>query len=106
MEIFEYPYVILTILALCFIVLTAVGIYFAIRGAKTANCSEEKSFVNISRMESVFYKYGKTREERCIIYSKVLLDDFGEHPELGKEWVKNAPFMDSFSLDAYGVPED
>ena len=39
-------------------------------------------------------------------YSKVLLDDFGEHPELGKEWVKNAPFMDSFSLDAYGVPED
>ena len=49
MQIFEYPYIIITILVLCFIVLTATSIYFAVRGAKTAKGSEEKDFINISR---------------------------------------------------------
>ena len=50
MQLFEYPYIIITILVLCFIVLTAIGIYFAIRGAKTAAGSEEKAFINISKL--------------------------------------------------------
>ena len=29
-------------------------------------------------------------------YSDVLLSDFGEHPEIGKDWVQVAPFMNSF----------
>lgn len=33
-------------------------------------------------------------------YSEALLNEFGEHPTRGKDWVKNAPFMDSY------VPED
>ena len=76
MHIFEYPYIIITILVLCFIVLTAIGIYFAVRGAKTAKGSEEKDFINISKLEAAFEKSGKLHEDRCIFYAKVSLDNF------------------------------
>ncbi len=76
MQIFEYPYIIITILVLCFIVLTATSIYFAVRGAKTAKGSEEKDFINISRLETAFEKSGKLREDRCVFYAKVSLDNF------------------------------
>jgi hypothetical protein len=68
MQLFEYPYIIITILVLCFIVLITIGIYFAIRGAKTAVGSEEKAFINISKLEASFEKSGKSREKRCIFY--------------------------------------
>ena len=76
MQLFEYPYIIITILVLCFIVLTAIGIYFAIRGAKTARGSEEKDFINISKLEASFEKSGKSKEDRCILYAKISLDNF------------------------------
>ena len=76
MQIFEYPYIIITILVLCFIVLTAIGVYFAIRGAKTANGRDEKNFINISKLESDFEKTGKLRKDRCVFYVKVSLDNF------------------------------
>ena len=76
MQIFDYPYIIITILVLCFIVLAAIGIYFAIKGAKTVNGSEEKDFVNISKLETLFVKSAKTKEDRCIIYAKISLDNF------------------------------
>ena len=76
MQIFEYPYIIITILALFFIVLVVIGIYFAIKGAKTANGSEEKDFINISKLEASFEKSGKSKEDRCILYAKISLDNF------------------------------
>ena len=76
MQLFEYPYIIITILVLCFIVLITIGIYFAIRGAKTAAGSEEKAFINISKLEASFEKSGKLREDRCVFYAKVSLDNF------------------------------
>ena len=76
MQIFEYPYIIITIFVLCFIFITAIGIYFAIRGAKTANGIEEKDFINISKLETIFEKSGKLKEDRCILYAKVSLDNF------------------------------
>ncbi len=76
MEIFEYPYIIITILALGFVVLTAVGIYFAVRGIKTANGKHESDFVNISKLESNFEKAGRLREDRCVIYISVSLGKF------------------------------
>ena len=76
MQLFEYPYIIITILVLCFIVLAAMGIYFAIRGAKTAKGSEEKDFINISKLEAAYEKFGKLREDRCVFYAKVSLDNF------------------------------
>ncbi len=76
MQIFEYPYIIITIFVLCFIVLTAVGIYFAIRGAKTASGKDEKDFINISKMESAFEQAGKQQKDRCVFYAKISLDNF------------------------------
>ncbi len=76
MHIFEYPYLIITIMILCFLFLTAIGIYFAIKGAKTANGKEEKDFVSISKLESAFLKSGKLKEDRCVFYAKISLDNF------------------------------
>ena len=76
MQVFEYPYVIITILVLCFAALSAVGVYFAVKGAKTAKGSEGKAFVSISRLEAAFQKSGKLREDRCVFYARVSLDQF------------------------------
>ena len=76
MQIFEYPYIIITVLVLCFIFLSAIGAYFAIRGIKTANDQDEKDFINISKLESRFEKSGKLREDRCVFYVSVSLDNF------------------------------
>ena len=76
MQIFEYPYIIITILVFSFIILTAIGIYFAVRGVKTVNGKEEKDFVNISKLESSFEKSGRYREDRCILYINVSLENF------------------------------
>lgn len=37
-------------------------------------------------------------------YSSVLLEDFGEHPQLGRDWVQRAPFMNMYSSEI--VDED
>ena len=76
MQFFEYPYVIISILAVVFVGLTVIGAYFAIRGLKTANGTDEKDFINIGRLESLFDKAGKRREERCMIYISAALEDF------------------------------
>ena len=59
MQIFEYPYIIITIFVFCFIVLGAVGIYFAIKGVRTANDSIGKDFTNLSKIENSFKKSEK-----------------------------------------------
>ena len=74
MQIFEYPYVIITILFLVFIVLSLVGVYFAFRGIKTATGKEEKDFVTIGKLENSFEKSGKSRENRCIFYISLSTD--------------------------------
>ena len=76
MQIFEYPYVIITILLFCFVLLGAVGIYFAVRGVKTASGKEENDFTNISKVESAFAKAVKLRGDRCVVYISVYLDNF------------------------------
>ena len=76
MRIFEYPYIIITIFVFCFILLAAVGIFFALKGLKTANEDEEKSFANIRKLEKRFVKSGKLREDRCVAYVNVYLDNY------------------------------
>ena len=76
MRIFEYPYVIISITVICFFLLGGIGIYFAVRGLKTANDEEEYDFTNISKLESSFAKSGKRRENRCVMYISVFLDNY------------------------------
>ena len=75
MQIFEYPYVIITIFVFCFIILAAIGIYFAIRGMKVANDGTENDFTTVSKMESAFKNFGKSRANRCVMYISVSSDN-------------------------------
>ena len=76
MQIFEYPHVMITIFVLCFFAISAVGVYFAIKGMKTASGNDEKDFTSVSKLENSFEKSGKLRESRCVLYINVDLDDF------------------------------
>ncbi len=82
MQIFEYPYIIITILVLCFILLSVVGIYFAVRGVKTAKGKSERDFVSLNKLESGYERAGKLHEDRCVIYISASTDRFhGYYPE-------------------------
>lgn len=76
MRIFEYPYVIISIFVICFFLLGGIGLYFAVRGLRTANDEEENDFTNISKIESCFVKSGKLRENRCVMYISVYLENY------------------------------
>lgn len=76
MRIFEYPYVIISIFVICFFLLGGIGLYFAVRGLRTANDEEENDFTNISKLESSFVKSGKLRENRCVMYISVYLENY------------------------------
>ena len=77
MQIFENPYVIIAIFVACFAVLASIGIYFAIRGMKTAKgTDEETDFSNINKLESNYIKCGKQRENRCVFFISVSLDKY------------------------------
>lgn len=74
MQIFEYPYVIITILAIIFLVMGLIGLFFTIKSVKTAKGTAEKSFCGISKIESDFEKAGASRKNRSIIYISISLD--------------------------------
>ncbi len=74
MRIFEFPYVIITILVICFLVMGAIGLYFVLKCVKTANEAEEKGIVSTNRLESDFNKLTTLRKNRCVIYVSVSTD--------------------------------
>ncbi len=74
MKFFEYPYVIITILAMFFFVMILVGLYFTMKSVKTAKGTAEKSFCGIGKIESDFEKAGALRQNRSVIYVSVSLD--------------------------------
>ena len=74
MKFFEYPYVIITILAIVFFVMGLIGLYFTMKSVKTAKGTSEKSFCGIGKIENDFEKAGASRMNRSIIYVSVSLD--------------------------------
>lgn len=74
MRIFEFPYVIITILVMCFIVMGAIGLYFVMKSVRTANEEEEKGIVSTNRLEIDFNKLTALRRNRCVIYVSVSTD--------------------------------
>lgn len=75
MRIFEYPYVIITILAMFFIVMALVGLYFTMKSVRTAKGTVQKSFCGIGKIENDFEKAGNARENRSVIYISISLDE-------------------------------
>ena len=78
MQIFEYPYVVISIFALGFVILAAIGLYFAVRGVKTANGNAENDFITISKIESSFKRQAKMRVDRCVMYINISSDCMNE----------------------------
>ena len=76
MQIFEYPYNIIVISVVSFFILGGIAIFFAARGLKNTNYEEKNDFSNISKLESCFIKSGKLRENRCVMYICIFLDNY------------------------------
>jgi len=74
MKFFEYPYVIITILAMIFLVMVIIGLYFTMKSVKTAKGTAEKGFCGIGKIENDFEKAGALRENRCVVYISISLD--------------------------------
>ena len=74
MRIFEYPYVIITILAIIFIVMGLIGLYFTMKSVKTAKEAPEKSFCGIGKIESDFSKAIAAGKNCCILYISLSID--------------------------------
>lgn len=72
--IFEYPYVIITILAMFFLVMALIGVLFTMKSARTAKGTVEKSFCGIGKIEDDFEKAGSLRKNRSIVYVSLSLD--------------------------------
>ena len=73
MKIFEYPYVIITVLAIFFLLMVLIGLYFTMKSVKTAKGTSEKSFCGIGKIENDFEKAGALRKNRSIIYISISL---------------------------------
>lgn len=74
MRFFEYPYVIITILVLCILVMGLIGLYFTMKSALTAKSSAGKGFCGIGKIENDFEKAGRERKTRSLVYASVSLD--------------------------------
>ena len=74
MHIFEYPFVIITVLVFVFILMGAIGIIFAIKGIKTAKGIIGKDFVSTYKLEGEFKKLTEKKSNRCVIYIEISLD--------------------------------
>lgn len=75
MQFFQYPYVIITILVMCFLVMGVIGLYFTMKSVKTAKGTSEKSFCGINKIENDFEKMSNMRINRCVIYISLSLDN-------------------------------
>ncbi len=73
MNFFEYPYVIITILAIFFIMMGLFGLYFTMKSVKAAKGTSENSFCSIGKLQNNFEKMGAMRLNRCVIYLSISL---------------------------------
>lgn len=74
MKFFEYPYVIITILAMAFLLMGLIGLYFTMKSVMTAKGTTEKNFCGVGRIESDFEKARALRKNRSVIYVSLSLD--------------------------------
>lgn len=74
MQIFHYPYVIITVLVIFILIMGIIGLYFMMKSVKTAKGTVENDFCSIGNIENAFDKAGKLRKNRCIVYISIPLD--------------------------------
>lgn len=75
MQFFEYPYVIITILAMICLLMGCIGLYFTMKSARTTKGTGPKTFCSMSRIESRFAKAGLAQEKRCVMYISLTIEN-------------------------------
>lgn len=75
MHIFENPYIVIAAFVLGVVVLAAIGVYFAVKGIKTVEGQAEKQFIPVGKIETIFNKLGKSREDRTVLYISLSADN-------------------------------
>ncbi len=75
MQFFEYPYVIITILVLIFLLMGIIGLFFTMKSARTIKGTAKKSFCGIAKIQNDFEKAGQMRKNRCLIYISLSLEN-------------------------------
>lgn len=107
MKLFDYPYVIITILAAFFLIMVLIGLYFTMKSVKAATGTTEKGFCGMGKLESDFERARTARKKRCVVYISVSLDHlkrlYSEAKAAGMyEQIKRI-LLSYFSLDYDGV---
>ena len=67
MQIFENPNVVIICFVLGFLLLGGLGIFFAIKGVRTANQHISNDFTSIGKLESTFKKLGRNWGNRSVM---------------------------------------
>ena len=75
MRFFEYPYVIITIMAMVFLVMGLIGLYFTMKSVRTSKGTVEKNFCGIGKIGNDFERAGKSKKNRCLVYVFISLDN-------------------------------
>lgn len=75
MQLFQYPFVVITLLVFCFLGLMAVGAFFAAKGVKTAKGHADHDFTTINKLENDYKKLGKNRSDRYVFYFGLTSDN-------------------------------
>jgi len=68
MHIFEYPYVIITILVMIIILMGLIGLYFTVKSVRTSKETAAKGFCGLGKIENDFERAGKRPAVRGIVY--------------------------------------
>lgn len=74
MQMFEYPYVIITALIIIILLMGLIGLYFTIKSVKTAKGTVEKDFSSKMKIEYDYEKARTARLNRCVVYASIFLD--------------------------------
>ncbi|MBO5408374.1 MAG: EAL domain-containing protein [Clostridia bacterium] len=74
MVIFEFPYVIITILVFACLIMGGIGVYFTVKCVKTVNGVEEKGFSSVGKLKSTYDALKKERKNRSLVYVEISLD--------------------------------
>ena len=74
MHLLDNMYVVIAIFAVGFVLFAALGMYFAIKGAKVADEIEENDFVTARKIENEFEKSAREYTDRCVLCASVFAD--------------------------------
>ena len=75
MQIFQYPFVIITSLAICALLMGIIALYFTMKSVKTANATAEKGFCGIGKIENDFEKAVNSRKNCCVVYVSMSFEE-------------------------------